>query len=178
MKSNRGDKSVPPGNGPYSVEYVEVVGGPDYLMPMPPTKTRAPIHRPRNRDGDFEMGSGGPIIDPATLPPATPDRMRGSGPLIPTPDEVASLPRSAQEAFAARCAARVPSATTAAATAHALLERATLDTPLLRQLRCLRRDFEKLRHFARQFHWTDDTPVPPDSLGRLWPPGVAPDESE
>ena len=55
-----------------------------------------------------------------------------------------------------------------------LLEAATLDTPLTVQLRCVRRDFARLKRLAKKQNWTDDTPVPPAVFGPLWPPGVAP----
>lgn len=35
----------------------------------------------------------------------------------------------------------------------------------------LRRDFDALAHLARWQHWTDDTPVPPEVFGPLWPEG-------
>ena len=71
MRPNRGgERSVPPGDGPYSDEYIEVVGGPDYVMPMPPTKTRAPIHRAGNGDSGSGTGAVGPSLDPTTLPTA------------------------------------------------------------------------------------------------------------
>jgi hypothetical protein len=41
-------------------------------------------------------------------------------------------------------------------------------------LRWFRRDFDRLLHFARQHHWTDETPVPADLLGPLWPEGREP----
>lgn len=95
--------------------------------------------------------------------------------LVPTADEVAKLPRAAREAFAARCALRIPTASAdAAAAARVLLEMATLDTPLTAQLRCIRRDFARLKRLAREQKWTDDTPVPPEVFGPLWPPGIAP----
>jgi hypothetical protein len=57
---------------------------------------------------------------------------------------------------------------------HLILSTAAVDTPLAAQLRCLRRDFARLRRLAREQNWTDDTPVPPDVFGPLWPPGVEP----
>ncbi|MDB5311753.1 MAG: hypothetical protein JWO38_5955 [Gemmataceae bacterium] len=38
----------------------------------------------------------------------------------------------------------------------------------------LRRDFDHLARLAEWQHWTDDTPVPPDVFGPLWPEGPPP----
>ena len=35
----------------------------------------------------------------------------------------------------------------------------------------IRRDFDHLADLARSHHWTDDTPVPPEVFGPLWPEG-------
>jgi hypothetical protein len=37
--------------------------------------------------------------------------------------------------------------------------------------RCIRRDFDHLARLAQWQHWTDDTPVPPEVFGPLWPEG-------
>jgi hypothetical protein len=100
-------------------------------------------------------------------------------PLVPTEEEVAKLPRLARVAFVERCALRVkpvrPSGiATAADAARAIFETATIDSPLTAQLRCIRRDFVRLKRLARKEKWTDDTPVPPDVFGPMWPPGVEP----
>jgi hypothetical protein len=100
-------------------------------------------------------------------------------PLVPTEEEVATLPPLARVAFAERCASRVkpvrPSGiATAGAAAQAIFETATIDTPLTAQLRCIRRDFVRLKRLARKQNWTDDTPVPPDVFGPMWPDGVEP----
>ena len=58
--------------------------------------------------------------------------------------------------------------------ARAIFETATIDTPLTAQLRCIRRDFVRLKKLARKEKWTDDTPVPPEVFGPMWPEGVAP----
>lgn len=34
-----------------------------------------------------------------------------------------------------------------------------------------RRDFEQIAKLAESHHWTDDSPVPPDAFGPLWPEG-------
>ena len=63
---------------------------------------------------------------------------------------------------------------TAADAARVILETATIDSPLTAQLRCIRRDFVRLKRLARKEKWTDDTPVPPEVFGPLWPEGVEP----
>lgn len=124
------------------------------------------------------MVLGPPLDDP--MPPEDDERPRSNVPLVVSADEVAALPKLAREAFVARCVERVPPGTVeptphaAAAVAQHLFATATTDTPLTAQLRCVRRDFNRLRTLARKGNWTDDTPVPPDVLGPLWPEGVAP----
>jgi hypothetical protein len=99
-------------------------------------------------------------------------------PLVPTEEEVAALPRLAREAFLARCALRVKpvrdGTTTAADAAHVLFETATIDSPLTAQLRCIRRDFLRLKRLAKKETWADDTPVPPAVFGPMWPEGIEP----
>jgi hypothetical protein len=133
-------------------------------MPMPPAKSRGQlIPRP-----DWQTGATGPAAPKAT-------RARA---LVPASEEVARLPRSAREAFAARCAARVarlrPGATTPEAAAALILAAATVETPIRRQLLCIRRDFDRLVTLAKKHNWTDDTPVPPDVFGPMWPEGLTP----
>lgn len=164
MTPHRVGGHAPPGAGGYEVEIGEVTGTPVYHMRMP-TRPGAP--------------------DALTYGPA-PDfggnkRPRSTVPLIPPAAAVARLPRTMREAFAARCALRLPPGVVVPAevdvatfAARALLEAATFDSPLTEQLRCIRRDFARLRAAARALNWADDTPVPADALGPLWPPGVAP----
>jgi hypothetical protein len=100
-------------------------------------------------------------------------------PLVPTEKEVAQLPQLARIAFVERCALRVkpvcPAGTvTAADAARVIFETATVDSPLTAQLRCIRRDFVRLKKLARKEKWTDDTPMPPDVFGPMWPDGVEP----
>jgi hypothetical protein len=38
-------------------------------------------------------------------------------------------------------------------------------------VRTIRRDFDHLLGLSNYFHWTDDTPVPPEVFGPLWPEG-------
>jgi hypothetical protein len=101
-----------------------------------------------------------------------PDRL-----LVPTPAEVAKLPAAARAAFAARCAARVAPlghATDPHAVAALLVAAARVGSPVFRWLRCVRRDFDRLVFLAKKHNWTDDTPVPPDVFGPLWPKDLAP----
>ena len=118
------------------------------------------------------VGDGGPG---PLLPRAF--RRKKPKPVLPTPDEIAALPRAAQAAFAVRCALRAApladvsgSADAVEATAVVVL-RATSDP---RDLRFIRRDFERVKWFALKEKWTDDTPVPPDVFGPLWPKGRVP----
>ena len=111
--------------------------------------------------------------------PRTGQRSKASvgQPLIPSSEETAALPKLAREAFVARCTARVAplsDTVTPEAVAALLLAAATVDTPIRRQLLCLRRDFDRLARLAKAGAWTDDTPVPPDAFGPLWPNGLAP----
>ena len=100
---------------------------------------------------------------------------------------------SATGAYFAAAAARASLAALAAHSAHAaavhtefdaaaagcaaagfLASVATIDTPLTAQLRCIRRDFVRLKRLALKEKWTDDTPVLPDVFGPMWPEGVEP----
>lgn len=238
MRSNRDGKAVVPGRGGYDIEVVEVIGGPDRMMPMPPAKSR----------GRFvPMGDGENLPEGVPQRPGPGERIRKRVPLVPTRDEIERLPRWARVALAARCARRVlpafgffwtnapehhrraveravgvaegaandraadtyaaaqaafdaadaPAAIGAAYVAKAahfalarawaadvldavepaaeiLFRAATTDTPLTAQLRCIRRDFARLKRLAREQKWTDDTPVPPSVFGPMWPDGVAP----
>jgi hypothetical protein len=167
MRPNRGGKRVPPGRGGYDFEVVEL-GPPVYHVPVPSAKYRGPL---------IPAGDGEGLIQ-RPAPPA-PVRRRSKVPLVPTAEEVAQLPRLARAAFAERCALRVRPVfaapeVTAADAARVIFETATIDSPLTSQLRCIRRDFVRLKRLARKEKWTDDTPVPPDVFGPLWPEGVEP----
>ncbi len=247
MTPNRDGKAVVPGRGGYDIEFVEVTGPPDSMMPMPPAKSRGKLT-------PLGTGEGVPEGVPQRAGPG--EFLRKRVPLALTLKEIESLPRWARVAFGARCARRVLPAVThfwknapehhlqaldravsvaehavdaravdaravdaasdaasdaadtthtafdaarvaraaraavdaafdtafdAALTAYAarnaarvLFETATIDTPLTAQLRCIRRDFARLKRFAREQKWTDDTPVPPDVFGPMWPDGVEP----
>lgn len=144
-----------------------------YTYPMPPVKSR----------GRLLFGNEVQLID--AEPSKSPgDVLSGRAtadarPLLPASEEVATLPKLAREAFASRCAARVAplraGATTPEAVAALLLAAAIVDTPIRRQLLCVRRDFDRLARLAKMNAWTDDTPVPADVFGPLWPNGLTPD---
>jgi hypothetical protein len=100
-------------------------------------------------------------------------------PLVPTEEEVAALPKLARIAFAERCALRVKPVrpdgiATAADAARVIFETATIDSPLTAQLRCIRRDFLRVKRRAQKEKWTDETPVAPDVFGPMWPEGAEP----
>lgn len=134
-----------------------------YSYPMPPVKSR----------GRLLHGGIVQLIDAAV-----PEVENATRPLVPSSEEVAALPRLAREAFAARCAARAAplraGATSPEAVAALLLAAATVATPVRRQLLCVRRDFARLARLAKENAWADDTPVPADAFGPLWPNGLTP----
>ena len=158
----------PPAAGVHELEVMKL-GDARYFTPPPTAKANGEV---------IPAGDGGGL----PWRPA-PGFEASKVPLVPTAEEVAALPKCAQAAFAERCVRRVkllpvPPDMTAAAAARLLFESATIDTPLTAQLRCIRRDFARLKRLAREQKWTDDTPVPPDVFGPLWPPGVAPHWAE
>jgi hypothetical protein len=179
MTQKRDGKPVVPGRGGYEVELIEVIGPPDSMMPMPPAKSRGKL---------TPLGTGESVPRGVTQPPGPGALPRKRVPLIPTKKEIETLPRLAQLAFATRCAQRVipacqlslstgDRATVAeivASAASAILENATIDSPLIAQLRCIRRDFVRLKKLSLKEKWIDETPVPPDVFGRMWPEGIAP----
>jgi hypothetical protein len=175
MTPNRDDKRIVPGNGGYRIEVTEDVGPPDYLMPMPPPKSRGPFIPAGTGEGEANRPGPGDIIR----------RRRPKVPLIPTKDEIEKLPPLARAAFRDRClqrmaptftdAATLETAELAARVAHFLCDAATIDTPLTAQLRCIRRDFHQLKVFARLHSVVADAVIPPEVFGPLWPPGIAPD---
>jgi hypothetical protein len=155
----------PPATGGYEFEVMEL-GPATYFTPPPAVKARG---------GVVPVGDGEGL--PPRPAPGTPRKQ--SPPLVPTADEVAALPRLARAAFAERCALRVKPVfaapeVTAADAARVIFETATIDSPLTAQLRCIRRDFVRLKRLAKEHKWTDDTPVPPDVFGPMWPEGVEP----
>jgi hypothetical protein len=176
-RPNKGGKRTVPQPGGESFQ-MGVAGPPTYHMRFGPPKSRI-----RYVDGQL-------VAEP--LPPMTPQEWEAhceregilfsDRPLVPTAEEIAKLPRNARTAFARRCAARVarllgsdaPAELDPQTAAQLLLARAAVETPLARQLRCIRRDFDQLVHLARKNNWTDDTAVPPSVFGPMWPRGLAP----
>jgi hypothetical protein len=57
--------------------------------------------------------------------------------------------------------------------ANLLFRTATLRTICL--VTRIRRDFDRLVYLAKTHAGTDDTPVPPDAFGPMWPEGRTPD---
>src|SRR5262245_37092300 len=151
-RPNKGGKRIVPQPG--GETFIEGEAGPlIYSMPMPPVKSRGrlvPI-------GEWQIGEAG-----APMTPEEVTRQRNCS-LVPASEEVAKLPRGAQEAFAVRCAARVARLRSGArspeAAAALILAAATVETPIRKQLLCIRRDFDRLLHLATKHNWTDDTPV-------------------
>jgi multidrug efflux pump subunit AcrA (membrane-fusion protein) len=82
-------------------------------------------------------------------------------------DAAAYAARAAHAARAAyaRAAAYAADATAAAAAA------ATAATAATATAAAMRRDFELLKAAAEREQWTNDTPVPPEFFGPLWPDG-------
>jgi hypothetical protein len=118
------------------------------------------------------VGDGGP----GPLPPRVTRRPKRK-PALPSQAEIATLPLGARAALAARCARRVAplvqlgDAEDAVGAAACAILRAASDP---RQVAVIRRDFEVLKRLARKEKWTDDTPVPPEVFGPMWPEGRVP----
>jgi hypothetical protein len=142
-----------------------------------------PFIPPRGAVVSAEMIDVGPPLSPEQVralrdQQGLPDPNR---PLVPTAEEVAILPAPARAAFAARCGLRVAplrngdaSPTDPQSAAVLILSAARVRTPVRRQLRCIRRDYDRLKWFVRRYNWTDDRPVSPDVFGPLWPDGQTP----
>jgi hypothetical protein len=172
MAARRGPRPLPPPPGEEEFEVI-VLGPPVYYANPPVAKARASL---------IPMGEGEGL--PPRPAPGSDYQNRSKVPLIPTKDEIAKLPRLAQVALATRCVQRVLPASTGTTAleavdavkraAQSLFENATTNTPLAAQLRCIRRDFARLKRLAREQKWTEDTLVPPEVFGPLWPPGIAP----
>jgi hypothetical protein len=79
---------------------------------------------------------------------------------------------AAQAAFAASTADHLHSCSFAV---NAIVTSATPSTPLNQHLGCIRRDFGLLQQTARDEEWTNETLVPPDVFGPMWPAGLAPE---
>lgn len=138
---------------------------------------------PRGTSESFEMVDAGRPLTPEQVEAlydaqGAPHPAR---PLVPTAEELAKLPASARASFAARCGLRVAplrngdaSPTDAQTATNLILAAALVHTPVVRQLRCVRRDYDRLKWFVRRYNWDDDTPVPPDVFGAMWPDGQTP----
>lgn len=166
MKSRRRNNSPPPRGGTTESFEMSDAGEPTYFVPVPPAKSVVPAvvgDRVEVADPD----------EPVALDPARP--------LVPSAEELANLPAAARAAFLARCGRRVAplrhsdAAPTDPQTAAALVVAAALvRTPVHRQLRAIRKDFDRLKWFVRRYNWGDDTPIPPDVFGPLWADGQTP----
>jgi hypothetical protein len=177
VRKPRGGKSVPPLPGPGVSLPPQDAGEPVYHTPFAPAKS---VVRLKPADQAVLVDAGDPLT-----PEQAEARRAGLGlpdprrPLVPASEEVAELPRAAREAFSARCAARVARLRAGAATPEAaaalILAAATVSTPVRRLLLCLRRDFDRLARLAKRDGWTDDTPVPPDVFGPMWPGDLTPE---
>lgn len=120
--------------------------------------------------------------DPGPLLPRM-YRRKKQKPLLPRAAEIAKLPKGARIAYYARCVERVkpilehdrwsfPVELQSAASWDVTAQSAAIilsNTSDLGELRFIRRDFERLARLARANAWTDDTPVPPEVFGPLWP---------
>ena len=102
-------------------------------------------------------------------------------PLVPNEEELAKLPAAARSALLARCGQRVAALRNGDATptdpqsaAALILAAALVRTPVRRQLRSVRKDYDRLKWFVRRYNWGDDTPVPSDVFGPLWAEGQTP----
>ncbi len=145
--------------------------------PIPGSPPAPPRELDVTKEGNAKHFKPRPVVEPRPIVKSAWYQSRV--PLVPTADEIALLPRLVRAAFTERCARRVkPVLTapevTAADAARVIFETATVDSPLTAQLRCIGRDFVRLKKLARKEKWTGDTPVPPDVFGPLWPEGVEP----
>jgi hypothetical protein len=65
-------------------------------------------------------------------------------------------------------------ARTVALAVSVIFKSATIDSLLMSQLRCIRRDFVHIKKLAHKEKWADDTPVPHDVFGPMWSEDIAP----
>lgn len=175
-RPNKGGKRIVPRPGGQSSEVGATVGPPVYHMPLP---GKATVVKPVPLD-EWQVGEAGPPMSPEEWK-AYCERegiLLADRPLVPASEEVARLPRAAREAFAARCEARVArlraGASSPEAAAALIVAAATVETPIRKLLLCVRRDFDRVAHLARKHGWTDDTPVPADVFGPMWPKELTP----
>jgi hypothetical protein len=154
-------------------------GEPHYHTHVPPARsvvTAVPVD-------DIALVDAGPPLTPEQAKAmrdahGIPDPAR---PLVPDADELAKLPAAARAAYLARCGQRVAplrngdaSPTDPQTAAALILAAALVRTPVRRQLRAVRKDYDRLKWFVRRYNWGDDTAVPPDVFGPLWPEGQTP----
>jgi hypothetical protein len=176
-RPNKDGKRVVPQLGGESFQVGEA-GPPTYYMQMPPVKSRGHLIP----TGEWQIGEAGPSMTPEEYK-AYCERegiLDEDRPLIPTSYEIAKLPKTARLALMKRCAARIaplaglvaPPELDPLATASFIIAAATVETPVRRLLRCIRRDFDRLFYLARKNNWTDDTPVSQEVFGPMWPKGL------
>ena len=173
-------KLVPPPGGQLSIE--AVAGPMIYNAPTSELSTRV-VSVPLD---EWQVGVAGPMMTPEESLAWRESRgaVDGNRPLIPSTAEAQSIPSSARIAYLDRCAARVsrlaPRGQTPAprlepqSAAALIVASATIGMPIRKLLLCIRRDFDRLVYLARKHHWTDDTPVPPEVFGRMWPKTLEP----
>ena len=142
-----------------------------------------PLVPPRGAIVSAEMIDVGPPMLPEQIKAlrdaqGLPDPAR---PLVPDAEELAKIPTSARSAFATRCGQRIAplrngdaSPTDPQTAANLILAAALVRTPVRRQLRAIRKDYDRLKWFVRRYNWGDETPVSPDVFGPLWPEGQTP----
>jgi hypothetical protein len=150
-------KPKPPMPGGEHTQFIDT--GP---QPVSPGATRVNL---------IPVGDGGPgpLLPRVTRPPRR-------KPMLPGADEIARLPAQARAALAARCTLRVlpltgrrePAASAEDAIAAAAVAILRV-SPRPGELVLIRHDFERLRRLAKANGWTDQTPVPPEVFGPLWP---------
>ncbi|HUR54292.1 MAG TPA: hypothetical protein VMZ71_09180 [Gemmataceae bacterium] len=165
MKPRRRKDFPPPRGTTESFEMVDA-GEPTYFVQVPPAKSvvaAVPGDRVEVADAD----------EPVALDPARP--------LVPDADELAKLPAAARAAYLVRCGQRVAplrngdaSPTDPQTAANLILTAALVCTPVRRQLRAVRKDYDRLKWFVRRYNLADDTPVPLDVFGPLWAEGQTP----
>jgi len=79
-----------------------------------------------------------------------------------------ALDLAASAGHAARSAAAV------GATVCAFADAANTTIPSITQIQAIHRDFTRLTQRAQYENWDDNTPVPPEFFGPLWPEGAPP----
>ena len=93
MTPKRDAQAFVPGRGGYDIEFVEVTGPPDSMMPMPPANSRGKL---------TPLGTGEGVLEGVPQRTGPGEFLRKRFPLVPTREDIQSLPRLAQLAFAER----------------------------------------------------------------------------